>query len=369
MSKPFINVKTAIFIGATVLQLAKLKNLSFDIQLAKPSCRIFNGKYPIRVADKAIIEQSREYIESMIVIYMDTDSVFLEICLTDKAKHFTHEQLIKNTFLHKYLDRSNFSILSTDSVCAPCELGYLKSETKDNIITEIVALAPKCYSIESRERLDDSVLVKTTVKGCPRRTAKMVFTHNTFRDMLFKQGFIPPLAKSNLFRRDKSTGVNTIRSVKNCLSLCENKRWWRNLNDSLAYGHPDIPKHLHKPSDIIADVGAVVKDRIPDNQIFFGNNATISDNPGTNPDANIPATGLHNDVGTSTNDISDSDNSLNFFSCNTEIVNQNEVVDVYNDSSYNNYDLINDVQNHTINIKFDCVNNNIDDEDIICYRK
>ena len=166
LSKPYIKVKTPIFIGATVLQLAKLKNLSFDLQVVKPSCRVFNGTYPLRQSDIVIIEQSREYIDHIYLVYCDTDSVLYYIVLTERAKNFTQDEVIKNTFLHNYLDRSNFKVLSKESKCHPCELGYRKSEVGDSIVTEAVALAPKCYSIESTDRTNAGVShVKPLLKG------------------------------------------------------------------------------------------------------------------------------------------------------------------------------------------------------------
>ena len=169
MRKPVIQLKSPIFIGATVLQLAKLKNLSFDLQVAKPSSYNFTGTYPIRLADTDIINNSRKYIDHISIIYCDTDSILYYIFYTDLARNMTHDELFKNTFLNKYLDRSNFKILSTQSYCSPMDLGFLKSEVQDNIIIEVIALSPKCYSIQSKERANDNLLVKFAVKGVPVR--------------------------------------------------------------------------------------------------------------------------------------------------------------------------------------------------------
>ena len=264
MSKPKIKVRTPIFIGATVLQLAKLKNLSFDIQVVKPSCRVFNSTYPIRSDDTELIIQSREYIDYIYLVYTDTDSLLYFIALTEKGRLKSYDWLLKNTFFHKYLDRSNFEVLSKDSICDPCQLGYLKSEVKDQILVEIIALAPKCYSIESRSRLDLNLThSKSAVKGCPTRVAKVSYNHQVFHDMIFKDDFKAPLAKSNHIRRDICGGVNTVHVIKSCLSTIENKRWWLSINESRGYFHPDIPIHLYKPNDIIADVGGIIKDSLP----------------------------------------------------------------------------------------------------------
>ena len=390
LSKPYIKVKTPIFIGATVLQFAKLENLSFDLQVVKPSCFVFNGSYPIRQVDSAIIEQSREIIEHIYLIYCDTDSVLYYLSLTEKAKNYTHEQVIQSTFLHKYLDRSNFSTLSRESICAPCELGYLKSEVSDNIILETIALSPKCYSIESRERLNDNLNVRTVTKGIPNRISKIVFNHQTFRDTLFRDGFLPPRARANLIRRDKESGVNTIHVVKSCLSLIDNKRWWLSKFESLGYGHPDIPKNIHLCTDIVADRGAFIKDSIPTHQKLFTNNTAA--NPIINSNDHISYSdneiagqnidGYDNypdffDTEMSTQNTNDYNNRSDFSGnsncsaisndCNNH--NDDSSPDIYNDSSYHDYNLLNDTANHTIKTDHDCVNIHINSDEIICYKK
>ena len=91
MSKPLIKVQTPIFIGASVLQLAKLKNLSFDLQVVKPSCNVFNASYPIRSSDTVIIMQSRQYINYIYLIYTDTNSVLHFIALTEEGRHKSYD--------------------------------------------------------------------------------------------------------------------------------------------------------------------------------------------------------------------------------------------------------------------------------------
>ena len=441
LSKPYIKVKSPIFIGATVLQFAKLENLSFDLQVVKPSCFAFNGSYPIRQVDSEIIKKSREIIKHIYLIYCDTDSVLYHITLTDKAQNYTHDRVIRNTFLHKYLDRSNFSTLPRESVCAPCELGYLKSEVSDNIILETIALSPKCYSIESRERLNANSNVITKAKGVPNRISQNIFNHQTFRDTLFRDGFIPPRARANFIRRDKESGVNTIHTVKSCLSLIDNKRWWLSKYKSLGYGHPDIPKNNHLCTDIVADRGAFIKDSIPTHQKLFTNNIAANqitnsndhisysdneiagqtiddyddypdffDSEMLNQNANDLFTNniAANQTTNSNDHISYSDNEIagqtiddyddypDFFDseklsqnandynnqlvfsgnsncsaisdgCNNSI--DDSFPDIYNDSSYHDYSLLNDTPNHIIKTDHDCVNIHINAEEIICFKK
>ena len=261
LTKTKIAIKSPIFIGATVLQLSKLKNLSFDIQVAKASCANFPhpDPYPIRFEDEIIIKLSRLYIYSCQAIYMDTDSICYYIIHTEASKGKDHEFLFRNTFLSKYLDRSNFKVLSRTSYCEPGDLGFLKSEVSDSPIHEAIFLTPKCYSILAFDRGSDSKLVKSAIKGCPTSVAARVYTHQIFRNMIESEGYKPPLATSNHIRRDRITGVNTIRVIKNCLSLIDNKHYWVDFNTSYAYGNPEIKKLSYKNGDIIASSGAIIK--------------------------------------------------------------------------------------------------------------
>merc|ERR1712074_423593 len=136
---------------------------------------------------------------------------------------------------------------------------------------------------------------------------------------------------------------------------------------------PDIPKHLHKPGDIVADVGAIIKGSIPDSQILFGNNTAIADMPDTNPDNNIIAADdnyedspdFFDDFSDNATEIVAQDNSNS--NAGTATANNDDGdFDIYNDSSYHDYNLINDVPNHTIGGVYDSINMHIDDDDIIC---
>ena len=102
--------------------------------------------------------------------------------LTPEAKDMTHDEIFRNTFLNKYLDRSNFNVLSTESQCEPGELGYLKNEVADNIIYEVIALSAKCYSVQSIDRKTREFTQKSAIKGCPPRLANKIYTHKTFQN-------------------------------------------------------------------------------------------------------------------------------------------------------------------------------------------
>ena len=92
-------VRTPIFIRPSILQLAKLKNLSFVHEVMQPSCCAFREFTPIREADRPIIVQSRQYIECISVIYDDTDSLLILVEYTVSAREVSQAFVIDNTFL------------------------------------------------------------------------------------------------------------------------------------------------------------------------------------------------------------------------------------------------------------------------------
>ena len=244
--------------------------------------------------------------------------------------------------------------------------------------------------MESRKRSNDESNTICKIKGCPHRISQTTYNHQTFRDTLFRDDFQPPLARANLIRHDREIGVNTIHTVKSCLSLIENKRFWLSRYESLAYGHPDIPKNIHSCTDIVADRGAIIKNSIPTHEKLFGNN--VADNSATNSNNHINHP--YNEI--VDQNMDDYDNYPDFFdgeipSQNTDDYNDHpdffdnniyrdssdgcnnhdvgSIHDIYSDSSYHDYSLINDITNHTIKTSHNSVNIHINTDEIICYNK
>ena len=263
LTKDTIKLRSPIFIGSTILQLSKLKNLSFETQVVKPSCAIwetFNIRYPINIVDEDIIIQSRKIFKACYLQYADTDSLLYIFILTDEAKYMTHDEIFRKTFLNKYLDRSNFTVLSTESQCEAGELGYLKSEVGDNVILETICLSPKCYSIMSIRRDTGMSSQKQALKGCPPRIASKIFTHEIFRKVLFDNHYNAPVVGFYSIKKQSGVGVGTVRYVKTCASLVENKRWWYNAIESVAFHHPSILNSgEYKLGDIISGHGAIIE--------------------------------------------------------------------------------------------------------------
>ena len=88
--KSDVELNSPIYIGATVLQLAKLQNFRFHSLVAKPSGSI----YPERMIRRSQISQvefdmilkSRKFIKSIVMCYSDTDSLHYEVTMNDAGK-------------------------------------------------------------------------------------------------------------------------------------------------------------------------------------------------------------------------------------------------------------------------------------------
>ena len=65
-----------------------------------------------------------------------------------------------------------------------------------------------------------------------------------------------PVASTNHIRRNRDSGVRTVRLSRTSLSLHDNKRYWYSLNESVAYGHP---KTGYQAGDILTVKGGYIK--------------------------------------------------------------------------------------------------------------
>ena len=129
------------------------------------------------------------------------------------------------------------------------------------------------------------------------------------------------------------------------------------LNESLGYNHPDIPKDgYYQPGDILAARGAIIADSIPSNRHLFDNINIIS-TPSNDGDDGVNTT----------------NNSIDFFASQTPST-LNDSYDAYpdfyadddSDMYYDcqEYNLIEDVANHTIKPGHKSINIHIDADDI-----
>merc|ERR1711999_27814 len=272
-SKAAIELRAPIFIGACVLQLAKLINYEFLLGVAKPSCADFPPAFEhiIKTEDLKLVRASREFIQSIKMLYADTDSQMLHITYTKNAKNMGYDVVRELGFNVANLDRSNFKSLSKESSCQPGEIGYIKSELSDDIIHEAICLSPKCYSVLAYDRESNKEITKFAIKGCPIRLGGKVYTHEVFQEILHNADYPIPSVSANYIRRNREAcGISTIRQSKTCLSLLDNKRFWVSVNQSYGFGHPETYDLGYKDTDIVAGSGSRIKalDQIGDADFY-----------------------------------------------------------------------------------------------------
>ena len=113
------------------------------------------------------------YKERISYIYGDTDSILLKI---DDCDDIYEE--IKQEPLNGLMDLSNFHDHPLHSNTNKGTLGKLKSECGVFHINEVIALAPKCYSI-----LLEGGKTKSTLKGV-NMSEQQKMTHEMYRNVL-----------------------------------------------------------------------------------------------------------------------------------------------------------------------------------------
>ena len=107
-------------------------------------------------------------------------------------------------------------------------MGCIKDEFKGKICSEIVMLAPKCYSMAL---LDGGGTQKA--KGVGKRVTKTL-THEDYKQRLLTR---TELTRTITRMQSTKHHIYNIEQAKIALSFYDNKRNWVNDNDSLPYGH------------------------------------------------------------------------------------------------------------------------------------
>ena len=205
MLKESCMLNKPIFVGQTVLDLSKLIMYNLYYKKLKP----------------------HSLIKSICVGGGDTDSLFLEI-ETSHDTDLYHDILYPMT--DSCFDTSNYApthfMFNNDH---RAELGYFKDEAAGKIITEMVLLKPKMYSI----KIDKQESGIHRAKGI-KRTAVKKFTHEMYKEIFLNETEIAVNYK-NLVCKNHVVSTNTIN--KRALSFWEDKRAWQSNNYSLPYGH------------------------------------------------------------------------------------------------------------------------------------
>lgn len=204
MKKMFIVLDKPIYIGFTVLELAK--NYMYKLHY-----NVF-----------------KKYYENNIqMLYTDTDSLLYEI-----SNHDYNEDL-KNVF-KDIMDFSNFDknheLYDTKH---SKQIGYLKSEYGDKHMNEFIGIKSKLYSI-----LYDESSEKRTAKGLQKAVLNTIINHNNYKNVIFNNNSFP-----NTMNRiqSKNHNLNTVTLTKLIFTPFDDKRYI--LDDgvnTLPFGHKSI---------------------------------------------------------------------------------------------------------------------------------
>ena len=109
-------------------------------------------------------------------------------------------------------------------------MGKFKDECSSKIITRFIGLRPKCYAFQIYGEEKEH----KKCKGTAKHVVKGQLTYKEYDKVLQTNEVIH---KSFNSIRSKNHNIYSITTKKVSLNIYENKRYWRNTGDSLAYGH------------------------------------------------------------------------------------------------------------------------------------
>ena len=201
--KAQLKLDKPIFIGMSVLDLSKQHMYKFYYDVMKP-----------------------KYGDNIRMVYTDTDSFVF---------HTKTDDIYKD--LHDIKDEMDFSDYPIYHKCYDTTnkktLGKFKDECSSKIITGFIGLRPKCYAFQIYGEEKEHKKCKGAAKHILRRQ----LTYKEYDKVLQTNEVIH---KSFNSIRSKNHKIYSIRTTKISLNSYENKRYWTNTGDSLAYGHYSI---------------------------------------------------------------------------------------------------------------------------------
>ena len=208
-----ILLNNPIYLGATILELSKLKMLEY-YSLFKTQ---FGSNIRLMYQDT----------DSFIFLYKNIKNVYLE--------------LLNNKTIYNILDTSNYPenhiLYNKQNKSIP---GFLKDEVPpDNFILEYIGLKSKNYSLKL---LNNEEILKA--KGASVVQLKENISHETYKDVLINEKKVI----SN-FNKIKSYDhkLYTEKILKKVLDFNDDKRYiLDNSIDTLPFGHYKISKHKSK---------------------------------------------------------------------------------------------------------------------------
>ena len=281
-SKESVVLRSPIAVGAILLNKAKLVNLKFHYTIAKPSAADFpNDLYHLHDRKySAIIELSRQIIDSIYLVYSDTDSLCYHMQFSKKAKGIDLDYVYKNTFLKPFLDRSNFKILDRESGFRPGSQWKMKIETSDNIPLDAFFISSKVYSIalKKRENTDNPSDLrnqnqtvrefKRAAKGCAKSKTSNILSHEVYKEVYDGVTDCPSVEYCSFRYNEKYGAIVTQVNSKIPLSMREDKRFWLCKDRSVAYGHFLAYENGYRDGDVLCVKGGVIlpldQNQLPD---------------------------------------------------------------------------------------------------------
>ena len=201
--KTKLKLDKPIFIGMSILDLSKQHMYKFYYDVMKP-------KYGDNIKMVYTDTDSFVFHTKTNDIYEDLNTIKKELYFSDYPKE------------HKCYDDNNKKVL-----------GKFKDELKSKIITGFIALRPKCYAYSVYG--DDKKYKKC--KGIAKGTVRRQMKYEEFETVLKTNEVIH---KSFNSIRSKNHRIFSITTKKIALSSYENKKYWIDSVNSLAYGHYKI---------------------------------------------------------------------------------------------------------------------------------
>ena len=215
-TRPETKLKKPIYVGMSILELSKLHMYNFYYDVLK-----------------------ERYGDNVRLAYTDTDSYILKIETEDVYDDFKK--------LGNYFDFSNYEETHNNyDLTNNKKIGFFKDEMGGKIMTEYIGLKPKMYSHEKEKDEEEEKQKKekkqdddeeddchNKAKGIPKCKVKKLTIDDYKRTLNNNE---KDYVNFKALRSYNHT-IFTINCNKLGLSSYDNKRFWIDSTNSLAYGH------------------------------------------------------------------------------------------------------------------------------------
>lgn len=205
MNPSHILMDKPIIVGMCVLELSKVLMYKFLYNYLKP-----------------------KYGENVQVVYTDTDSFILEIKTLDVYADIGNEPDIDQFDTWDYPENNIFGIKRHNNKV----IGKFKDELKGEIVSELVGLRPKVYSVRTVGKIDKM----KKAKGVKKNILKNNVSFDDYYDCLVNNCIS---MKKQYTLRSKKHEIYTISTDKIALNPFDDKRYIIKPEciDTLAWGH------------------------------------------------------------------------------------------------------------------------------------